>query len=71
MLHGGQPFRAGHEKSQAASTVEHDAPRVPASAPELDKTVQTWHCCGRSQRAIARELGIDRRKIKRMINHPT
>jgi DNA-binding transcriptional regulator LsrR (DeoR family) len=26
---------------------------------------------GRSQRAIARDLGIDRRKIKRIIDHPT
>jgi DNA-binding transcriptional regulator LsrR (DeoR family) len=30
-----------------------------------------WHFAGRSQRAIARDLGIDRRKIKRIIDHPT
>ena len=35
------------------------------------QTVRAWHDAGRSQRAIARELGIDRRKIKHIIDHPT
>ena len=60
----------GHER-QAASTVAHDALRVPAGAPAVEQTVRAWHSAGRSQRDIARELGIDRRKIKRMIDHPT
>ena len=63
-------FPQGRER-QAASTVEHDAPRVPAGAPAVEQTVRAWHATGRSQRAIARELGIDRRKIKRMIDRPT
>jgi DNA-binding transcriptional regulator LsrR (DeoR family) len=35
------------------------------------QTVRAWHDAGHSQRAIASELGIDRRKIKRIIDHPT
>jgi Protein of unknown function (DUF2637) len=66
----GTAFPQGHER-QAASTVEHDAPRVPAGAPAVEQTVRAWHATGRSQRAIARELGIDRRKIKRIIDHPS
>jgi DNA-binding transcriptional regulator LsrR (DeoR family) len=30
--------------------------------------VSAWHEAGRSQRAIARELNIDRRKVKRIID---
>ena len=37
----------------------------------MEQTVRAWHSAGRSQRAIARDLGIDRRKIKRIIDHPT
>jgi DNA-binding transcriptional regulator LsrR (DeoR family) len=37
----------------------------------VEQSVQAWHTAGRSQRAIARELGIDRRKLKRIIDHPT
>ncbi len=38
-------------------------------APTLEQTVQAWHGAGHSQRAIARELNIDRRKVKRIIDH--
>jgi len=34
----------------------------------LEKTVRAWHQAGRSQRAIARELNVDRRKIKRILD---
>jgi hypothetical protein len=36
-------------------------------APTLEQTVRAWHEAGTSQRAIARELCIDRRKVKRII----
>jgi len=36
-------------------------------APTLEHTVRTWHKAGQSQRAIARELSIDRRKVKQII----
>jgi hypothetical protein len=61
---------AGHER-QAAPMVQHGAPPVPTDAPAVEQTVRAWHNAGRSQRAIARELSIDRRKIKRIIDHPT
>jgi hypothetical protein len=51
--------------------VHHDAPPEPTCAPAVEQTVRAWHNTGRSQRAIARELGRDRRKIKRIIDHPT
>jgi DNA-binding transcriptional regulator LsrR (DeoR family) len=37
-------------------------------APGLEQTVRAWHKAGHSQRAIARELNIDRRKVNRIIN---
>ena len=56
---------------QAGQILEHAAPPASAGAPAVEQTVRAWHHAGRSQRAIARELGIDRRKIKHIINHPT
>jgi Protein of unknown function (DUF2637) len=61
---------AGHER-KTAPMIQHHASPVPTGAPAVEETVRTWHTAGRSQRAIARELGIDRRKIKRILDHPT
>jgi DNA-binding transcriptional regulator LsrR (DeoR family) len=36
--------------------------------PTVEQVVRARHEAGRSQRAIARELNIDRRKVKRMID---
>ena len=36
--------------------------------PSLEQTVRAWHKAGHSQRAIARELNIDRRKVKQIID---
>jgi hypothetical protein len=33
----------------------------------LEQTIREWHQAGQSQRAISRELGIDRRKVKQII----
>ena len=41
------------------------APPLVHEAP-LDQTVRARHKAGRSQHAIARELNIDRRKVKRI-----
>lgn len=35
--------------------------------PCAKQTVRTWHAAGYSQRAIAHELNMDRRKVKRTI----
>jgi hypothetical protein len=59
---------------RATPAAVHDAPpvpAVPAGTPAVEQRVRAWHSAGRSQRAIARDLGIDRRKIKRIIDHPT
>jgi Helix-turn-helix domain len=45
-----------------------DAPPELTEAPGVEQTVRAWHNAGHSQRAIARELGIDRRKVRRIID---
>ena len=52
---------------QAAPPLAHDEPLKPEAAP-LEETVRARHDAGHSQRAIARELNIDRRKIKRILD---
>ena len=56
--------------SRAALATSTD-PAAPMSAPEeptLDEVVRAIYQEGNSQRAIARKLNIDRRKVKRAIN---
>jgi hypothetical protein len=43
-------------------------PEVPPTL-SLEQTVRAWHSAGHSQRAIARDLNIDRRKVKQIIEH--
>jgi hypothetical protein len=42
-------------------------PELPA-VPSMEQTVRAWYDAGHSQRAIARELNLDRRKVKRIID---
>jgi hypothetical protein len=42
-------------------------PAVLPQAPDLEQIIRDWHGAGHSQRAIARELNIDRRKVNRAI----
>lgn len=42
-------------------------PELPA-APSMEQTVRAWHNAGHSQRVIARELNLDRRKVRRIID---
>src|ERR1017187_4512149 len=51
------------------SITEHDAPPALTEAPGLEQAVRAWHDAGHSQRAISRELNIDRRKVKRIIDN--
>jgi hypothetical protein len=46
-----------------------DAPVALNEASSLEQTVRAWHNAGHSQRAIARELNLDRRKVKRIIEY--
>ena len=49
---------------------DHTEPLVAQPVPSLEHTVRTWHAEGRSQRSIARDLSINRRKVKQIIEHP-
>jgi hypothetical protein len=61
----------GHptQLSQPVPAVDVGAapPGLPV-APSIEQTVRAWHNAGHSQRAIARELNLDRRKVKRIID---
>jgi DNA-binding transcriptional regulator LsrR (DeoR family) len=46
---------------------EQDAPLAAPDAPTLERAVHDRHEAGHSQRAIARGLSVDRRKVKRII----
>jgi hypothetical protein len=46
----------------------NDAPPALTEALSVEQTVRAWHNVGHSQRAIARELNLDRRKVKRIID---
>ncbi|GAA4514056.1 DUF2637 domain-containing protein [Actinoallomurus oryzae] len=61
---------ADRPENHAATTAEPDVPPDPAETPTLEQVVQARHDAGDSQRAIARELNIDRRKVKRIIEQP-
>jgi DNA-binding transcriptional regulator LsrR (DeoR family) len=45
-----------------------DAPPALTEIASVEQTVRAWHNAGHSQRAIARELNLDRRKVKRIID---
>jgi hypothetical protein len=68
-------IRSGHQASaersaDAAPDLPTPAARqdVPPTAASLEQTVRDWHSAGHSQRAIARELNVDRRKVKQIID---
>ena len=52
---------------RAVPLVDRDAPPALREAPSVERTVLTWYEAGHSQRAIAREANLDRRKVKRII----
>jgi hypothetical protein len=54
--------------NQPLPVVDQGAPPAPAEVPSLKQTVLAWHTAGHSQRAIARQLKIDRRRVKRIID---
>ncbi len=53
---------------QPVPPLVQEAPLELPVAPTLEQTVRARHDAGRSQRAIARELNIDRRKVKRILD---
>jgi len=57
------------QMSHPLPITEQNAPPALTRAPGVEQTVRAWHQAGHGQRAIARELGIDRRKVKHIIAH--
>jgi hypothetical protein len=72
LIRTGRSTRAGdgeHKlRYQPAPSLVQEAPLELPVAPALEQTVRAHHDAGHSQRAIARELNIDRRKIKRILD---
>jgi hypothetical protein len=61
--------RCGAAVPSFVGRAELNAPPERAGEPSLEQTVLAWHEAGHSQRAIARELNLDRRKVKRILDH--
>jgi hypothetical protein len=53
---------------QGVPPLAHEAPLELPAAPTLEQTVHARYEAGLSQRAIANELNIDRRKVKRILD---
>ena len=53
---------------QAAPPLAQEAPLELPVAPTMEQTVRTRYEQGHSQRAIVRELNLDRRKVKRILD---
>jgi Protein of unknown function (DUF2637) len=62
-----QPLAVTHVQ-QPAPSIGIDALSALPAAPSLEQTIRVWHSAGHSQRAIARELNIDRRRVKRVLD---
>ena len=72
LIRTGRCTRAGGAgpapRYQPVPPLVQEAPLELPVAPTLEQTVRARHDAGRSQRAIARELNIDRRKVKRILD---
>jgi hypothetical protein len=72
LIRTGRSTRTGDAEpelpSQPAPSLEQEAPRELPVAPALEQTVRGRYEAGHSQRAIARELNIDRRRVKRILD---
>ena len=72
LIRTGRAGRAGDAEPelryQAAPPLAQDATLQLPATPTLEQTVRTRYEAGHSQRAIARELNLDRRKIKRILD---
>ena len=53
---------------QVVPPLVQEAPPELTATPTLEQTVRARHEAGQSQRAIARELSIDRRKVRRILD---
>ncbi len=72
LIRAGRGGRASATESERrhppAPPLAQEAPLELPAAPGLEQTVRARYGAGQSQRAIARELDIDRRKVKRILD---
>ncbi len=72
LIRTGRSTRAGgagaEPRYQPAPPPAQEAPLELSAAPGLEQTVRARYEAGKSQRAIARDLDIDRRKVKRILD---
>lgn len=54
--------------SQSTPPADQAEPSAASAVISLEQMVRTWHAEGRSQRAMARDLAMDRRKMKQIID---
>ena len=64
------PQASDESERHAVPPAEGDVPPEHSDAPTLEQTVRSRYEAGTSQRAIARELKIDRRRVKRIVDQP-
>ena len=71
LIRAGHSTRAADDETkswdQAVPSLVHEGPPELPAAPTLEQTIRARYEAGHSQRAIARELHIDRRKVKRIL----
>jgi hypothetical protein len=68
--------RRQHETEADSDNATRDAvpdltqvePSVVQGTPTLEQSVRDLHTAGRSQRSISRDLNIDRRKVRRILD---
>jgi len=65
--HGDELVLAAYKDKQHQIMRQGEPPARPGP-PTLEQTVRAWHEAGRSQRAIARDLNLDRRKVRRILD---
>ena len=63
-----QPGAEGLPEAAADLPVPVARRGLPSAGALLAQPVRAWHHAGRSQRAMARELNIDRRKVKQILD---
>jgi hypothetical protein len=69
--HEATPVQAQHAAEGANEPeVDRDAPPAPLDVPSLEQAVRDRYNAGASQRAISRDLKIDRRRVKRIVEEP-
>jgi len=72
LVRTGRGTRAGdaerEPRYQPEPPLAQEAPLELSAAPTLEQTVRACYRAGHSQRAIARELNIDRRKVRRILD---